>query len=990
MIRRRSTVVVSHSLRFFFFFNRRYNSDDRAVSFNDGFFSGHLDNTRVPKPLHGKVSSEVCLSVKDFNFLYDSVKDDGKKAIGGVSFDSGCSVEDAVAISEVIRSSQNVFDDETLRFLRHYRGKLNAALVCEVLRLVGNPQPAVRFFIWAGRQIGYHHTNSTCELLLEVLKSWKMNRVPDSFLKEVGEEDREVLGRLLNVIVLKCCRLGLWNEALEELGRLKDFGFRPSRMTYNSLIQILLLAERLDSAFLVHLEMSRSGLFMDSETMESFAYALCKRGRWVEALNIIDKEDFTPDTSLYTKMIEGLVEASLFEEAMGFLERMRSASCHPNVRTYRVLVSGFLRKGQLGWCKRLVKMMMTEGCHPSPSLFNSLVHEYCSAGDYSYAYKLFKKMSSCGSGPGYITYNIFIGSICKRDESVTAEMMELAEKVYMKMLDAGFVLNKVNARNYAQSLCAVGKFGRAFSVIKEMMSKGFVPDASTYGGVIEFLCQAHKIEEALLLFEEMKGNGILPDVYVYTMLIDSFCKVGLIQQAKHWFKEMQSNGCAPNVVTYTALVHGFLKSMRVAEANEVFLDMVAAGCEPNVVTYSALIDGFCKAGEIEKACEVFAKMKGRVSEKYDALQTGPNVFTYGALIDGLCKAQKVEEAHDLLDEMSLSGCDPNHEVYDALIDGFCKAGKLEKAQEVFTRMASRGYSPNVYTYSSLINQLFKDSRLDLVLKVLSSMLEESCPPNVVTYTEMIDGLCKMDKIDEAQKLLIMMEEKGCSPNVVTYTAMIDGLGKGKMVEKALELFAQMTAKGCAPNFITYRVLISHCCAAGLLEKALELLEEMKQTHWPVHFSGFKKVILGFSRDFLCAHGLVEDMAADVSLPVWPVYCLLIDKLVKAGRLDKAVELHRDLMSGSLFSENKIKDLHFVLLEALCTALKMEEALQLFSDFTRCGIVPELELVFWVVKGLLRSRKWSEALEISHSLCQIEINWVEPKEEEIKGKGNCPP
>ena len=61
------------------------------------------------------------------------------------------------------------------------------------------------------------------------------------------------------------------------------------------------------------------------------------------------------------------------------------------------------------------------------------------------------------------------------------------------------------------------------------------------------------------------------------------------------------------------------------------------------------------------------------------------------------KAHKVKEARNLLDAMSVEGCEPIHIVYDALIDGFCKAGKLDDAQEVFAKMSEHGYCPNVYT-----------------------------------------------------------------------------------------------------------------------------------------------------------------------------------------------------------------------------------------------------------------------------------------------------
>ncbi|KAK8958787.1 Pentatricopeptide repeat-containing protein [Platanthera guangdongensis] len=910
------------------------------------------------------------VTAKDFTILGESAA--GCKPSSKTEYS-----EEAILISDAIRANLDDLDDKSLKNLRQFRGNLDADLVIEVLRLVKIPKLSVKFFLWAGRQIGYSHNTITYDALLDILGFNENSVVPQHFLREIEQEDREVLGRLLNVLIRKCCKNGFWNKAIDELGRLKDFGLRPSRTVYNALVRVLLSAGRLDSAVLVHREMLNSSCSMDRFTIGCFVHALCKSRRWEEALSVLEKEDFMLNTVLCTQMISGLMEASLFEEAMSLLHRLRSNSCVPNVVTYRTLLSGFLKQQQLGWCKRIVSMMIMEGCNPCLSLFNSLLHAYCTAGDYVYAYKLLKKMDECGYQPGYMPYNIFIGGICGKHE-ISSVMMELVEKVYDEMLNAGVVLNKANVVKFAECLCSLGKFDRAVKIILEMMRKGFVPDTFTYTQVIDRLCQASKVEAAFCLFEEMKSNGITPDVYTYTTLIDTFSKAGLIKQAKNWFDEMITNGCTPNVVTYTALIHAYLKSRRVSEANELFMNMLVMGCRPNIVTYSALIDGLCKAGNVDKSCRIYSKMRGTYEgkdvdmyfEDNSSNIIAPNVFTYGALVDGLCKAHKVVEAHDLLDSMFSSGCEPNNIVYDALVDGFCKVGKLDEAQKVFVRMSQHGHMPSVYTYSSLIDRLFKDKRLDLVIEILSKMLANSCIPNVVTYTEMIDGLCKVGKTHEAYKLFKTMAEKGSNPNVITYTAMIDGFGKSAEFDMCLELYRQMTTNGCAPNFITYTVLISHYCTAGLLDEALGILEGMKQTYWPIHVAGYGKVIEGFSRKFIASLGLLEDISNYSVLPVAPAYKILIGSFCQAGRLDEAFKLYKEVTGSSFSSPIFNLNTYSVFIEALCLASKVEKAFQLYSDLTLRGLVPELMILFCLVKGLLHDDKWEEALQLSYSICHM--------------------
>jgi pentatricopeptide repeat protein len=284
-------------------------------------------------------------------------------------------------------------------------------------------------------------------------------------------------------------------------------------------------------------------------------------------------------------------------------------------------------------------------------------------------------------------------------------------------------------------------------------------------------------------------------------------------------------------------------------------------------------------------------------------------------------------------------------------------------------MSERGYSPNVYTYSSLIDRLFKDKRLDLALKVLSKMLENSCAPNVVIYTEMIDGLCKVGKTDEAYKLMLMMEEKGCYPNVVTYTAMIDGFGNVGKVEKCLELLREMGSKGCAPNFVTYRVLINHCCATGLLDEAHNLLDEMKQTYWPRHISGYRKVIEGFNREFIISLGLLDEISENDSVPIVPVYRILIDSFIKAGKLESALELHEEIRSSFPLTAAS-KNMYISLIESLSRASKVDKAFELYTDMVRRGGVAELSTFVLLIKGLININKWEEALQLSDSICQM--------------------
>ncbi|KAL8141451.1 hypothetical protein V2J09_014483 [Rumex salicifolius] len=688
------------------------------------------------------------VSPEDFAFLRPDLVSDASCSPAGKFSD------DAILILDALNSSYdaNLLSVEAERRLRQFREKLHESLVVEVLCLVKNPKLGVQFFLWTARQIGYAHTRPVYDALVKLIGSCGSDRVPEDLLREIRDDDRELLQKLMNVVVQKCCRSGRWNLALEELGRLKDFGYKPSKLTYLALARVFLEAGKLDTAVLIHREMVDGGVKMDLDTLGLFAYSLCKAGNWREALDLIEKEEVVPDTILYTRMISGLCEASLFDEAMDLLNRMRCGSCMPNVVTYRTLLCGCLNKRQLGRCKRILSLMMAEGCYPDHKIFHSL---------------------------------------------------------------------------------------------------------------------AGNTERACQIYSRMQGYKSLPDV-----------------------------------------------------------DRYFGDNDENVIQ--------------------------------------PNVFTYGALVDGLCKAHKVKEAGDLLVAMTADGVEPNQIVYDALIDGLCKVGKLDEAQKVFSKMSEHGYSPTEHTYGSLIDKMFKDKRLDLALKVLSKMLEDFCAPNVVIYTEMIDGLCKVGKIEEAYKLMLMMNEKGCRPNVVTYTAILDGYGKANKVDKCLELFSEMVQKGCSPNYVTYRVLIKHCCNVGFLDDAYCLLEEMKQTYWPMHISSYQKVIEGFSRDFLTALDLIDVLSDNNDVPIAPVYQNLIDSFCKAGKLDRALELCREIPYIS--DSSALAQTYSLLIKSLCLASRVDQAFQLFADLGKQGVTLDSLVFFTPIMELIKLNQWEVALELSYRAC----------------------
>ncbi|EEF22148.1 pentatricopeptide repeat-containing protein, putative, partial [Ricinus communis] len=264
MTKRLSFIILSHSLKNPVFPSRfiSTSSSDNLHGLVDPEDPSTSDNSRVDY-----------FTNEEFSFLRDSLlaPNDARQKLHAGKFSN-----DAVSIAQAILNNHDGFGINAQKFLRQYRPKLTQSLVVEVLNQIKNPELGIHFFLWAGRQIGYCHTLPVYNALLEIIEtSTETNDgVPQHLLLQIKDDEKEVLGKLLNVLIRKLCQNGLWNAALEELGRLKNLGYKASRLTYNALLQVFLRAERLDTAYLVLREMLALGYSMDEFTLGCFAYSL--------------------------------------------------------------------------------------------------------------------------------------------------------------------------------------------------------------------------------------------------------------------------------------------------------------------------------------------------------------------------------------------------------------------------------------------------------------------------------------------------------------------------------------------------------------------------------------------------------------------------------------------------------------------------------------------------------------------------------------------
>ena len=122
-----------------------------------------------------------------------------------------------------------------------------------------------------------------------------------------------------------------------------------------------------------------------------------------------------------------------------------------------------------------------------------------------------------------------------------------------------------------------------------------------------------------------------------------------------------------------------------------------------------------------------------------------------------------------------------------------------------------------------------------------------------------------------------------------------------------------------------------------------------------------------STESLLSHlGLLDEISENDSVPIIPVYRILIDSFIKAGRLESALELHEEIPSFFPLKAAS-KNMYTSLIESLSHAGKVVKAFELYTDMVRMGGVAELSTFIHLIKGLININKWEEALQLSDSI-----------------------
>ncbi|KAG5182086.1 hypothetical protein JKP88DRAFT_319758 [Tribonema minus] len=502
-----------------------------------------------------------------------------------------------------------------------------------------------------------------------------------------------------------------------------------------------------------------------------------------------------------------------------YLEGVRSAGALPPLATFRTLVRGLQKAGQVDAAAAILHIALRGAS------------------------------SSSSSGAAAPSLPVADEQLCSVVLDLCAETgrMTLAETIVDAMHDRG-----VPAGNVTHCILVKG-YGRQR--------------------------RAHRVDAAL---RGMRRARVAPDVVTLNAAVDAYVRCGELRRAEQVVRAMEasvlsssggggdSGAVAPNTRTYNTLIKGLGKAGRLDEAFATLEAMAVSGCEADSVTANSLIDACVRCGQLDRAYALLLRSFSVVSggsssssSSIDVSSSGSSSSGGGASRGSIGSSGSSSGSGSSSSGGGLSfagGAVPSVHAFTAVLSGFADAGDMARALTVLELMERSGVTANLVTYTALLGACVKAGALPEARRLFEGLRakgqrDPALRPNTITYNTLIVGLCRLAEreeadmrqewggeggvqdradrdimapvcalpsgIQEALKLLLDMKHNGVAASETTINSILDGvvsLTPPRMAE-AEAIRQLMTQLGLIPNSVTYSIMIKGYGRVGNLEAA---------------------------------------------------------------------------------------------------------------------------------------------------------------------------
>ncbi|KAK9058806.1 hypothetical protein SSX86_023649 [Deinandra increscens subsp. villosa] len=778
-------------------------------------------------------------------------------------------------ILQVLSSSHGNIATENVDFvsqLSRLNLRLTESLVLDVLYYVKDVLSCLKFFDWAGRQPGFHHTRATFNAIFKILSKAKLMSLMLDYLDNYAKHRGTHKINYHTILVMGYAVAGKPEIALHLFGRMRYQGLDLDDFAYHVLLNGLVEESCFDGVESVAKQIKMRGY--ESEVTHSIlvkgfcrkkefdkaeAYfrgvmdggvklktggfivgalvdGLCKNDQFDKAGKLVDEFG---EFHVYDIWIRELVRARKLDGAMEFLQKTKNPEFVvryvPDVFRYNTLIIRLLRENRLEEVCDLIIEMRENNVPPDELTMNIVLCFFCKAGMVDVALRLYDSRGEIGLSLSSMTLNYLMNTLCG-DGSVTD-----AYRILKNSIEQGYFPGKMTFSILADALCKLEKLDMMNELFLVALENNIVLSDRIHESYIKALCRIGRVEDGYFIHGELSRLNKVTTRYAYNSLINGFIKLNRGDIATKLLIEMQENGHTPTRKLFRAVIQSVCEMENPEQQFQKLLEMqLSLLHELNCDVFNSFIEGVGHAKKPDLARQIYEMMKKS--------GISPNMRSDLLLLRSFLAGEKVSDAlnlyYDILKKRKIS-----RKVCNAIVVGLCKSNKPGLALEIFSeiREKEKHMKPSLECYEELIYALCKHKKYDKIMPLVNDMIGVGRPLSPFIGNNLLLCSLKDHELYETWADLLPHDESVESSPIWRLGELI-GLFSSRFRDELDPDDLEQVVRNCYPlDIYTYNMILRKLCIKQT-DDASKLFQKISQKGYEPNQWTYETMVHGFYRN----------------------------------------------------------------------------------------------------------------------------------------------
>ncbi|CAG7878475.1 unnamed protein product [Brassica rapa] len=603
---------------------------------------------------------------------------------------------------------------------------------------------------------------------------------------------------LWNSIIRALSHNGLFSEALEFYGKLREAKVSPDKYTFPPVVKAcagVFDKEMGDSVYNKIIELGfESDLYVGNAVVDMYS----RMGFLSRAREVFDEMPVR-DLVSWNSLISGFSSHGYYKEAVELYRELRRSSwIVPDSFTVTSVLYAFGNLLAVKEGEELHGFVMKSGVSSVTVVNNGLLSMYLKLRRVRDARRVFDEMVVRDS----VSYNTIICGC------FNLEMYEESVRLFLENLEQ-FKADILTASSILRACGHLRDLSLAKYVHEYMMRGGFVVGATVGNILIDVYAKCGDVIAARDVFKGMECK----DTVSWNSLISGYIQSGDYLEGVKLFKMMMMMEEQADHVTYLMLVSLSTRLEDLKFGRGLHCNVTKSGFYSDVSVSNALIDMYAKCGEEGgDSLQIFNSMETR------------DTVTWNMVISACVRSGDFATGLQVTTQMRNSGVVPDMATFLVTLPMCASLAGKRLGKEIHCCLLRFGYESELRIGNALIEMYSKCGCLKSSLKVFEHMNRR----DVVTWTGMIYAYGMYGEGEKALAAFADMEkEAGCVPDNVAFIAIIYACSHSGLVEEGLACFEKMkTRYKIEPAMEHYACVVDLLSRSQKISKAEEFIQAM--------------------------------------------------------------------------------------------------------------------------------------------------------------------